>query len=428
MAKFRSLISSGRRDTGTGLLPSRTRPPSRHGDQTVLPRLGVGRRSRGAVRGAPNRRGVIQQGRRVLQAAAAKAAKAAGNAAGGPVAGWLAEQAVKHPKEALYIAIAIQIALWLPLLFLLYLLFGHSAAVLQQQQQQQAGQANPLQVTVICNPPDPAAAQTSNCTINVTDTENESDISVVATIYPNAQYVSSSPAGTYAKTPATVTWDANTLNLPLSAPISLTFTLTVKATKKVGVPIVVTASAGGGATGNTAANTNNCHGVYTSWMSQVQTVLSRLNIGGANYGDPNCELLEQDPNGNWIINKDKELAYLETKLTKQQALGVFTCMIPNESSYNADAFNPSSTSATNGTGTPGAFGLLQMNAKGFSNSNALTEDIGDVVWDQQLANAVNWVNTIHGGLWHGNYTNSQGKVIQNYWPTSYNACLAQYGM
>jgi uncharacterized repeat protein (TIGR01451 family) len=331
------------------------------------------------------------------------------------------------------------VIVFLFLMFILYLLLGGNKTL----QDMQGTSNNPL----VISKTGPSSAQNGDLlkyTITVQYPGTAQDAVITDPLPDGTCYVSSSPSGKITPpqsssgkgciaptTPATVTWDAKTLKLPLTNPINITIMLTLKATKdnnEIGNVATVTATGailGGG--GNIPATNDNCHGIYSTYMASVQGVLSRLKISGANYGDPTCQLVEQDPNGNWIINKDKELAYLETLLPKEQAEGVFTCMIPNESTFNANAFNPSSTSAGS-SGTPGAFGLLQMNAKGFSNSDAQTEDIGDVVWDQQLTNAINWVKNIHGNLWHGNYTNSQGQSIANYWPTSYNACLEKFGM
>ena len=398
-----------------------------------------------AVGGALNRagaglgRGIAQAGREGKLGGNAGTAvgntvkglgKAVGEGALQLIPGGIAvSQAIKNLKIVIFAIIAI-------IILFAYLVFQLSGGLLNPQSpSSQTSSANPLQVYVTCNPSGTKDAplqvgSTSVCTIIVTDTESPDDITIVATVAPFAQYVLKSATyngtsgGTYAATTGgdTVTWDAKQLNIPLTSP-TFTLTLTVKLTQPYngaaqGGPISVIATPAGGA----SATNNDCHSVYSAYMSQIQIVLTRLNITGANYGDPNCALVEQDPNGNWIINKDKELAYLKTILPTQKAEGVFTCMIPNESSYNADAFNPGSTSATNGSGTPGAFGLLQMNAQGFSNTGQ-PSDVGDVIWSQQLSNAVNWVNNVHGGLWHGDYNG-----IPNYWPTSYNACLAQYGM
>ena len=249
-------------------------------------------------------------------------------------------------------------------------------------------------------------------------------------------YVSSSPNGkltppllsagnSVPTSPATVTWDAKALKIPLTTPINITILLTLKATKnnnEIGNVASVTLtgaslSNSGTTAGNIPATNDNCHGIYSAYMASVQSVLSRLKIPGANYGDPTCQLVEQDPNGNWIINKDKELAYLKDPngghLSAQEALAVFICILPNESSYNADAFNPNSTSAGS-SGTPGAFGLFQMNAKGFSNTGE-PEDVGDVVWSLQITNAIAWKNKYNHG------------TLSNYWPQSYSGCLSHYG-
>ncbi len=301
------------------------------------------------------------------------------------------------------------------ILFIIYLILGGSEDMTDK---------NPLIITKI-GPSQAKNGDILNYSINVQYPGSAQSAVITDPLPDGTQFVSAVPKAT--ETGGVVTWDANTLSSLLSDPINMTVTLKLKATRNnnsIGNIATVTLTgasfaSGSGTTtqGNLPASNDNCHGIYSSWMSQVQSVLPRLHISGANYGDPTCQLVEKDPNGNWIINKDKELAFLKDpnggNLSDKEAQAVFICIIPNESSYNADAFNPNSTSAGS-SGTPGAFGLFQMNAKGFANTGQ-PEDVGDVVWSLQITNAIAWKNKYNGGKW------------SNYWPQSYSGCLAQYG-
>ncbi len=59
-------------------------------------------------------------------------------------------------------------------------------------------------------------------------------------------------------------------------------------------------------------------------------------------------------------------------------------MIGIESSYDPNAYNPNSTSKQ------GAYGLLQMNPSGKGNGQY---DAGDVDWQTQILNGVNFLRT-----------------------------------
>lgn len=346
-----------------------------------------------------------------------------GKSIGGAFANLAKEQFKQRLKQQIATAAATFIGanLWwiipvivviLAVLFVIFILTGQTAYEDQYGNGNGTG-SNPLQITKT-GPSQATAGQNLTYTINVVYPGSADDIDITDPIPVGTTYVSSSPKGTV--TVGAVEWDAKLLNLPLSNPINITITLTLKATQNnTNIINYATARLMGGTLngGGVAASSDSCHGIYSSWMSQVQTILPRLHISGANYGDPACDLAQQDPNGNWIINKDKILADLKATLPAKEAEAVFICIIPNESAYNADAWNPNSTSAGN-SGTPGAFGLFQMNAQGYANQGQ-PEDVGDVVWTQQIANAIAWKNKYNGGKWSG------------YWPQSYSGCLASYG-
>jgi hypothetical protein len=280
------------------------------------------------------------------------------------------------------------VLVFLFLMFILYLLIGGN----QTLQDMQNNSQNPLQVTVTCTPEQLSVGETAICTITVTDSQDANDISVVAAIYPFAQYVKNSanvttctaskPAGTYNATNNTVTWDAQKLNLPLTAPINLVFTLKVQKTiNKDGVPIVVTANGAGGAAGsiggNVAANKSTCSGKY-----QLTSPLG-------NFGDPQCNFTRQA---------------LGTEESQLDSAHKFTwdCIARYESgggtSYDPNAYNGNSTSGE------GAYGLFQMNPPGKGNNQY---DNGGVNWPVQLSNAVNYNKGLGGnfGYWGTYYTN-----------------------
>lgn len=148
---------------------------------------------------------------------------------------------------------------------------------------------------------------------------------------------------------------------------------------------------------NVPASGNNCSGMYQQYMS--------MEPSHKNYGDPNCELVKKDPNGNTIFDKDKILAQLK-QIKANEANGWFFCVIPNESNYNANAYLKASTSGK------GAYGLVQMNPTGQGNGQY---DNGEVNWSLQLSNGINYNDKAIGHSF-------------NYWPQSYKSCLSKYGV
>ena len=246
-------------------------------------------------------------------------------------------------------------------------------AVQQQQQQGQQGQTtNPLQVTINCTPADIPVGKTSVCTINVTYPGSASDINVVATIYPKAEYVTGSAnnKGVYDATNQTVSWDAKQEKLSLATPINLTFKLTVKKTIDTqGVPITASASVSGGTIGggNVAANKNNCGGNYT------------LNNPIGNFGDPQCNFTKQ-AFGAELNQLDPSHKYTWDCIARYESTG--------GTGYDPNAYNGNSTSGF------GAYGLFQMNPPGKGNGQY---DNGAVNWTVQISNAINYNKTVLGG-------------------------------
>lgn len=118
---------------------------------------------------------------------------------------------------------------------------------------------------------------------------------------------------------------------------------------------------GGNSGGNTAANNDNCGGKYS------------LNNPIGNFGDPNCN-----------FNKsDLFQAFQQADPTNAEYW--FNVVIPCESGYNPDSYNPNSTDGD------GAFGLTQM-GRGQNGQY----DHGDVNWPLQASNSVNYQHQITG--------------------------------
>jgi hypothetical protein len=264
-----------------------------------------------------------------------------------------------------------------------YLVFQLSGGLLNPPpSSSQTSSTNPLQVFVQCNPsgtkdsPLPVGS-TSVCTIMVTDTESPDNITTVATIASFAQYVPNSATyngasgGTYDPANGTVTWDAQKLGIPLTSP-SFTLTLTVKLIKPYngtqnaeGGPISIIATPLGG---TASANHDTCGGTY------------KLNNPIGNFGDPLCN-----------FTKD-QLSNLIQQQDPNHYNAWFKIIIPAETggTFDPNSYNPNSTSALNG-GTPGAFGLYQMNEAGKGNGQY---DNGSVEWKQQTTNAIQYNNTV----------------------------------
>ncbi len=259
-------------------------------------------------------------------------------------------------------------------------------------------------------PPTATVGQNAEYTINATYQGAAEDITIIDKIPTGVKYISSAPAGTYDAAGRTVTWNAKQLKLQLANPLNLSVkvTLLVEA-NDVALVNQATATVKASASGamNIPPNNDDCHGVYKSWMDQLKRV------GKSNYGDPACELVKQDPNGRWIIDKDKMLAGFKTIMPANEAEGAFFCIVPTESNYNSNAWNPKSTSTARGSS--GAYGNFQMNEAKYSNTGQ-PEDVGDVAWRQQAFNAYTWKNKYRSGAWRG------------YWPQMYIGCLNKYGL
>ena len=236
--------------------------------------------------------------------------------------------------------------------------------------------ADPLQVTKSA-PSQVANGSTIDYSIVVNYAGSADDITITDPLPDGTTYVSSTPQGKYDKATNTITWDAKSLNLPLTNPISIPLAFTVKTTKKDFYAInqasaVVTGGTAGGATGggtggNVPPNNDPCGGKYT------------LNNPFNNFGDPQCNFSVQKF-GQTINQLDAANAFKWKKLVE--------C----ESSNNPNAYLAASAS------THGAFGLFQMNQKGYS-VDKTGYDVGNVNWSQQIPNAVNLLHKHYNGDW-----------------------------
>lgn len=119
--------------------------------------------------------------------------------------------------------------------------------------------------------------------------------------------------------------------------------------------------------GNQSANSNNCGGKYTSSINSNPLKL--------NFGDPSCD-----------FTPDLLLSLL--RQLDPPSASKWYVIARCESSYNPNNYNPKSTSGH------GAFGLFQMNPTGKGNG---IYDVGDVAWQQQTSNAINYNKLIING-------------------------------
>lgn len=115
-----------------------------------------------------------------------------------------------------------------------------------------------------------------------------------------------------------------------------------------------------------------CAGIYLPDIEKLKQHGETLK----NFGDPLCTL-KKDTN---------KIAASLNDLDPQNAAKWFI-ILGCESSYSPNAFNPQSTEGT-------AWGLMQMHKEGKSNR---LYDRGDVPWEQQLSNGINYNKSVIGG-------------------------------
>jgi uncharacterized repeat protein (TIGR01451 family) len=211
---------------------------------------------------------------------------------------------------------------------------------------------------------------------DVTDQLPDGTTFVCASVGANPCTAKDSSAA-YDKASNTVTWDAKKLAIPLENPINFILNITLNATKNndnvinyasVSLTGGSLATNGGGTTGGTVApNHDTCGGKY-----QLTSTLG-------NFGDPQCNFNPQA---------------LGTELNQLDNLHKYTwdCIARYETGggtgYDPNGYNPGSTSGK------GAYGLFQMNPHGQGNGQY---DVGDINWQVQTSNAINYNNKVSGG-------------------------------
>lgn len=136
---------------------------------------------------------------------------------------------------------------------------------------------------------------------------------------------------------------------------------------------VIGAQIGSGSGGT--PNDDNCGGYYD---------LTR-NALGQNFGDPECTMLAND-NPTHMDN----LYLLLEELDPNNALYWFTTIIPCESNFIPNAYlGPAVGGAYGSPDAAGAWGMFQM-GRGLNGEY----DHGDVVWELQVSNAINYNNML----------------------------------
>lgn len=174
------------------------------------------------------------------------------------------------------------------------------------------------------------------------------------------------PDGVYDASTRTVTWTFQ--NFPTSNPAYIYLSVQPDPDKQdIWVVNEATVrytfdSIGGSAIGGFPPTQDNCNGTY-----QLTNPLG-------NFGDPKCD-----------FDKDILFAQLQQQDPTEAAYW-FTVLIPKETKppYNPNSYNPGSTSGR------GAYGLYQMNP----DNGTDTYDIGNVDWQRQTSNAINYNNVL----------------------------------
>lgn len=180
--------------------------------------------------------------------------------------------------------------------------------------------------------------------------------------------------GVYDPTSRTLTWSFT--NFPMSNPVFIYFSVQPNAStvdtwvmNEATVRFTESGRTGTVPTGGGYPPTqDNCNGKYP------------LNNPIGNFGDPICD-----------FDQDKLFAMLQ-QLDPENAAYWFTVVVPNESTYSPNAHNSASTSGR------GAYGLFQMNP---NRERTDTYDQGDVDWQRQVSNAINYNNQLasNGRAW-----------------------------
>lgn len=141
------------------------------------------------------------------------------------------------------------------------------------------------------------------------------------------------------------------------------------------------------------ASTDDCNGFYKPKMDANRLLKT-------NFGDPKCELLIPNGKGQTFINKGAIYTLLKSLYPGNTTVadGWFNKVIPCESGYNADSWNPNSPDPH------GAWGLTQMGSSlpdpgGSGPGRNGPLDRNDVYWQTQLSNAAGYLQKI--GLQNG---------------------------
>lgn len=119
-----------------------------------------------------------------------------------------------------------------------------------------------------------------------------------------------------------------------------------------------------------------CGGVY---------IIGSETANKGNFGDPSCEA-QAGANPQYR----QELATLLRSQDPSNALHWYKTVIPCESGYNPNAFNPNAPQGA------GGWGLFQMGSVGRVNPRY---DFGNVPWRNQVSNAVNLLRENRSGYW-----------------------------
>ena len=309
-----------------------------------------------------------------------------------------AYQAARHPKKTVKYII-----------FLIFLVFGFFAwllyaynmlAGISGHQISQREETTSLLTLTKTGPTEGTINQELVYTITVGYPNPTQDITVTDEIPQGVEYVRSSNKVTYNATSRTVTWKArDNIASPVAATdplpvINTTFTITLRATQNNitifniarGTAIPAAASSFNGQ--NIPPSTNDC-GMpeYRRYMNMTPDKM--------NYGDPTCTYIKTDPNGKKIFDKDTLLTMLQTQ-DPTRAKEWF-CLAGAESGHgnpNPNAYLGNSTSGR------GAYGFYQMNPGGGSGTPG-QYDNGNVVWQLQISNAINYNNYLitKGNTW-----------------------------
>ncbi|HUD44740.1 MAG TPA: hypothetical protein VMR41_04315 [Patescibacteria group bacterium] len=145
--------------------------------------------------------------------------------------------------------------------------------------------------------------------------------------------------------------------------------------------------------GGTPSSDPTCGGKYTL-KDASDTIANPF----GNFGDPDCNFTYDRWVGEIKANDPGNFAQWKTIYNTESA-----------SAGGPNAYNPNSTSTTNGCGGIGAFGLYQLNAQGHCTDSGTTDEAGNVEWHQQVKNGIS-LNNRNGGQFYINGWGYDGTV------------------